>query len=590
MLGLVRRGEPLACVLPDRLEHAVTDTILATRTVGHDQQRPIGEALQQIQHRERADGIGARDDLGRVEREATGEHRKTREQASLGIGQQLVAPVDRRAERLLARDSGARTTGEEPEAVIEAVEDLLRAQHASARGRELDRERDAVEPVADPRDRRGRRVVEVEVRPDLAGALDEELHRLVLLQGVETRFVRAGERQARHPPCGFAGHAELLSAGREHDDAGTCEQDPFRDLGGRVDEVLAVVEHHERGLRREMIDEHVERRAGPAARGRPTAAATALGTSVGVGDRCELDEPRPVGEAFERARRELEREPRLPAAAGTGEREHAGLAEELAQHRELGFAPDEAGELHRQVVGEVVDRSQRREVVAELGVHELVDVLGPAEVLQPVYAEVAQRRAVRQPVADELARRLRQHDLAAVPGVAQAGGAVQSRARRSCPRLGAGPRRCGCPCAAGAGSRASCRWISSAHATASDARANAATKLSPSPCSTGRTPWCQPSVASTTSPSASSAPVISWARSSHPRVEPSTSARSSVTVPLGRTSSPRSFTDVASQSSGPSSARARSTVSPIDVVTVRGSSAGRRGTSGRCPISVGQVS
>ena len=34
------------------------------------------------------------------------------------------------------------------------------------------------------------------------------------------------------------------------------------------------------------------------------------------------------------------------------------------------------------------------------------------------------------------------------------------------------------------------RCISRAAASASDARANAATKLSPSPCSTGRTPSC----------------------------------------------------------------------------------------------------
>ena len=97
----------------------------------------------------------------------------------------------------------------------------------------------------------------------------------------------------------------------------------------------------------------------------------------------------------------------------------------LRSTRELGFAPDEARELHRQNVREVVDRSQRREGVAELGVHELVDVFGPAEVLQPVHAEVAQRPAFGQPVTNELARRLRQHDLAAVPGIAQAGGAVQ---------------------------------------------------------------------------------------------------------------------------------------------------------------------
>ena len=160
-VGLVRGGEALARVLPDGLEHAVAHTVrTAARTVGDDEQRPVGEALEEIQHRERADGLGARDDLGRVEREATGEHRQPREQASLGIRQQLVAPVHRRAERLLARDRRARTTGQEPEAIIEPVEDLLRAQHAGARGRELDRERDAVEPVADRRDRRGRRVVE----------------------------------------------------------------------------------------------------------------------------------------------------------------------------------------------------------------------------------------------------------------------------------------------------------------------------------------------------------------------------------------------------------------------------------------------
>ena len=80
------------------------------------------------------------------------------------------------------------------------------------------------------------------------------------------------------------------------------------------------------------------------------------------------------------------------------------------------------------------------------------------------------------------------------------------------------------------------RCNSSAHATASLARVNAMTKLSPSPCSTGRTPpW-----AATRSRSASSnranAAVISSGWLCHNRVDPSTSASSNVTVPAGSNS------------------------------------------------------
>lgn len=80
------------------------------------------------------------------------------------------------------------------------------------------------------------------------------------------------------------------------------------------------------------------------------------------------------------------------------------------------------------------------------------------------------------------------------------------------------------------------RCNSSAHATASDARANAATKLSPSPCSSGRTPSCEAIASFTALFSWTNAAVISSGRVSHSRVEPSTSASSNVTVPVGSNS------------------------------------------------------
>ena len=86
-VGLVRCGEPLAHVLADRLEHAVAHTVrTAARAVGDDEQRPVRQALEEVQHRERANWLGARDDLGRVEREApanTDSHANRRRSASV---------------------------------------------------------------------------------------------------------------------------------------------------------------------------------------------------------------------------------------------------------------------------------------------------------------------------------------------------------------------------------------------------------------------------------------------------------------------------------------------------------------------------
>jgi hypothetical protein len=78
------------------------------------------------------------------------------------------------------------------------------------------------------------------------------------------------------------------------------------------------------------------------------------------------------------------------------------------------------------------------------------------------------------------------------------------------------------------------RCNSTAAATASEARANAATKLSPSPCSTGRTPSWAATTSHTTWLNRAIAAVISSGWVSHSRVEPSTSASSSVTVPVGK--------------------------------------------------------
>ena len=97
------------------------------------------------------------------------------------------------------------------------------------------------------------------------------------------------------------------------------------------------------------------------------------------------------------------------------------------------------------------------------------------------------------------------------------------------------------------------RCNSSAHATASLARANATTKLSPSPCSTGRTPSWAAMTSHTVRSSRAMAAVISSGWVCHSRVEPSTSASSNVTVPVGSSLTPRSlqFNGVSARGSVP---------------------------------------
>ena len=77
-------------------------------------------------------GILARiaDGLGALERPRSGEHREAPEQALLGVGQQLVAPVDRLAQRLLPDRQIAAAADEQREPALEARQDLRRREDA----------------------------------------------------------------------------------------------------------------------------------------------------------------------------------------------------------------------------------------------------------------------------------------------------------------------------------------------------------------------------------------------------------------------------------------------------------------------------
>ena len=95
---LARFGEALQRVLPHGLQQSVALALCIERD-----QRLVDQVPQQVQHVARRDVVARADRLGRVERESAGEHRQPLQQRALAGREQVVAPVDRCAQRLLAR-------------------------------------------------------------------------------------------------------------------------------------------------------------------------------------------------------------------------------------------------------------------------------------------------------------------------------------------------------------------------------------------------------------------------------------------------------------------------------------------------------
>ena len=162
LAGVATLDQPLGRVLPDRLQQAVAR--VAVGPAGHQHQRLVHQPRQQI---ERPELVGAicEDPRRDLERPAADEHRQHAQQPLLLGGELVVAPLDRRLQRLLPRQRGL-AAGQQPEAIVQLAANLLDREQLHAGGRELQRQRDAVEPAADVGDRLGVVVGQREVRRD----------------------------------------------------------------------------------------------------------------------------------------------------------------------------------------------------------------------------------------------------------------------------------------------------------------------------------------------------------------------------------------------------------------------------------------
>jgi hypothetical protein len=168
-----------------------------------------------------------------------------------------------------------------------------------------------------------------------------------------------GFGQRGHPPDDLVGAAQRLAARGQDAHAGPGAQNLLGQAGARVDQVLAVVENDQRLARGQMRHERLQ---SPARCGDRHADGQRrrLRHEHGVAEARQVDEPSAVGQLRPRVRRDLERQPRLAAAPGAGERHEPGAAQQARDLRALALTADERGQLAREVAAARRRRARRR--------------------------------------------------------------------------------------------------------------------------------------------------------------------------------------------------------------------------------------
>ena len=323
-------------------------------------QRLLYQREQQIPDLLRRHFLAGNHGANRGERGFAQEHRHPGEQRLFHIAEQAVAPFDQSVERLLARQGGAATAGQETEALIKAASELIDGQHFEPRHRQLDRQGDAIEPAADRRDGSGIGIGESEPAAERVRPLHEQTHGGVVARALRGgRFAGLRRRQRGHANNAFPCDRHSLTARCQDRQVGAAAHQRFGNARGFSDDVLAIIDDQKKPFGLKAGCERVQ-----CAGGRAQTDAQDIGDDgryeLRVIQRGELGEPHAVGVAIEQAAAGLDREPGLADPAGAGERYQTVIAQPRLDLREIGFAADQTGQLLGKIIGSGTDVGTRR--------------------------------------------------------------------------------------------------------------------------------------------------------------------------------------------------------------------------------------
>ncbi|SNS53512.1 hypothetical protein SAMN05443665_1005233 [Actinomadura meyerae] len=338
---LARLAQALQAVGGDRLQQPVAAVLRP------DGEGPVDQPGEHL-------GTGAADRLGGLQRAAARVHGEAPQRPPLGLGQRLPAPVDHRAERPLPRRAAVPPARKQPEPVVQPRREVPHPQPADAGRRQLQGERQAVQPPADRRD--PGRGAGVEREPGRRGqrARDEQPDGRGLQQRLRG-VLRAGQPERRDDLQPLPGHAQRLPGRREDPQARRVREQPRGQLRDRVEQVLAVVQDEqcpppaqrvgERPLRGLVAQaQHAGDLPGHVARPGHIARPGRVARCGDRAGRSQLHRPHAVGVVGERPRGRLQREPGLADTAGARQRHQAVLGEQLAGVADIVVAPDDFAE------------------------------------------------------------------------------------------------------------------------------------------------------------------------------------------------------------------------------------------------------
>ena len=308
-LLLSQRPELPAGVFANGLQHPITVSALDR----HDQ-RLGDEAIQSVEDLVRCKGFAGRHRFGCRECPSAGKYGQACEQHLLDRLQQIVAPIDQRAKRLVARQSGAAAAGQQGEAVVEPGRDHFHRQRTDPGSRQFERKGDPIQTSTDGCDRRRLSFADRESRLLQASAFDEQADRVGAHQRGEIGF-RIRQRQDRQRVNLLALHPQRLAARCQHADSRSGVDQRTDQIGAGRQQVLTVVEQHQYLPRSDVpADRLGERRASLFAQAQDPR--ERIGNQRSVGDCDQIDEPHAIRVGIEDVGSDLEGKPRLADPPG----------------------------------------------------------------------------------------------------------------------------------------------------------------------------------------------------------------------------------------------------------------------------------
>ena len=396
--------------LADRHQHAeaglASDFRLAHQALLDERAQDLEDVAPEL-------ASGTADRLDLREHSTGDEDTDPREESTLGDLEKIPAPLDRAAERPLAFGEIPGGRGKNVQPLPQLRQHRLRREDLYASGRELDRERKAVQPVDDLGDGCGVVRSHAEVGPHRHRALHEEPDGVGLREDLERRESFGVRKiQRRHRELLLAGDAERRPARRDHLEAGTRSEQLADDRSGRKD-LLEVVEHEQHPLSLDVI-EHARKRHLRAAHLHTEGLRDRRRNELRIADRRERDEESAVAECRRRLLGDAERQSGLSGPSGPGQRDESRFLEEPLPFGDLALAADEARRLRRQERRGAIECPKRRKVGSAPADHELVEALRTREIFQPEFAEIADRHAVAKIRTRQCRGRVGQQHLAAV--------------------------------------------------------------------------------------------------------------------------------------------------------------------------------